>query len=87
LEQPETSIALGAAYLRELKDRFAGDVARMVVAYNAGEAQADAWKRYCFSDDPAEFYTKVTFRETRGYLDKVLTSYGHYRELYGRNGA
>ncbi len=87
LEQPETSIALGAAYLRELDDRFDGDLPRMIVAYNAGEAQADAWKRYCFSDDPAEFYTKVTFRETRGYLDKVLTSYAHYRELYARDGA
>lgn len=86
LNQPEVSIALGAAYLHELADRFDGTVPQMVAAYNAGEAQSEAWRRYCFSDDPAEFYTKVTFRETRGYLDKVLTSYAHYVELYGEDG-
>lgn len=87
LEDPEIAIALGAAYLRELSDRFGGNRPQMVVAYNAGEAQAEAWRRYCFSDDPAELYSKVTFRETRGYLDKVLSSYAQYIELYSEDGS
>ncbi len=82
LERPEVSIALGAAYLQDLAARFGGNRAIMVAAYNAGEPQADLWRRYCFSDDPAEFYTKVTFRETRNYVLKVLTSYAQYIELF-----
>jgi len=87
LEQPEVAIALGARYLHDLAAHFGGDTAQMIAAYNAGEPQTEAWKRSCFSNDPAEFYTKVTFRETRGYLEKVLTSLAHYRELYARSGA
>ncbi len=94
LEKPEVSIALGAAYLKQLEGELGPSVPRIVAAYNAGEAQAGLWRRYCLSDEPQEFLTKVSFRETRGYLTKVLTSREHYRELYanpadtdGRPGA
>ena len=33
-----------------------------------------------------EYLTKVAFRETRGYLAKVLTSRNHYADLYGPQG-
>ncbi|MEM6455789.1 MAG: transglycosylase SLT domain-containing protein, partial [Acidobacteriota bacterium] len=83
LDRPAVAIALGAAYLRRLSDDFDGVTPHMIAAYNAGEPQAALWARYCFSDDPAEFYSKVTFRETRNYVRKVLRSYAHYRDLYG----
>ncbi|MEM7354066.1 MAG: transglycosylase SLT domain-containing protein [Acidobacteriota bacterium] len=82
LEKPEVSIALGAAYLRDLADEFGEVLPHMVAAYNAGEPQAALWQRYCYSDEPAEYLSKVTFRETRGYVTKVLTSRAHYRKLY-----
>ncbi len=82
LERPEIAITLGAAYLRELSERLPGSVAQAVAAYNAGEPQAELWRRYCLSGEDEEFLTKVAFRETRGYLTKVLTSLEHYRELY-----
>ena len=82
LEKPEVSIALGAAYLRDLSDEFDGALPQMVAAYNAGEPQARLWRRYCFSDEPEEYLSKVSFRETRGYVTKVLTSRAHYRDLY-----
>ena len=84
LEKPEVSITLGAAYLRELSDHFDGALPQMVAAYNAGEPQAALWRRYCYSAEPAEYLSKVSFRETRGYLTKVLTSRAHYRELYAQ---
>jgi soluble lytic murein transglycosylase len=83
LEDPETAIALGAAYLAELLEEFGGAVPQMVAAYNAGEPQAALWRRYCWSDEPEEYLTKVAFRQTRDYLAKVLTSREHYAELYG----
>jgi soluble lytic murein transglycosylase-like protein len=83
LEQPEIAIELGAAYLRNLSSRFGESPPRIVAAYNAGEAQSELWSRYCYTDDPAEYLSKVVFRETRSYLRKVLSGWAQYRDLYG----
>ncbi len=82
LENPEISIALGAAYLEELFERFDGKAPLAIAAYNAGEPQSALWSRYSLSDEPAELLTKIAFRETRSYVARVLTSQAHYRELY-----
>lgn len=83
LERPEVSIALGAAYLAELERRL-HDSAEAVAAYNAGEPQAVLWRAYCYSREPEEFFTKVNFQETRGYIADVLAGRDQYAELYGR---
>ncbi len=82
LERPEIAITLGAAYLRQLQEAFDGSLTEVVAAYNAGEPQAALWRRYCVGDGAEEYLTKVAFRETRGYLGKVLTSRAHYADLY-----
>lgn len=82
LYRPEVAITLAAAHLRELADRFGGTTPAAVAAYNAGEPQAELWRRYCVSDEPAEYFTKVSFVETRGYVEKVLRSWGQYRDIY-----
>jgi len=86
LDQPRVSIALGATYLSRLLQQFEGRIEHAVTAYNAGEEQARLWKSYCYSHDPAEFFSKVGFPQTRGYLRKVLSSLNQYRELYGSGG-
>jgi peptidoglycan lytic transglycosylase len=82
LYRPEVSIALGAAYLAQLESHFHGAVPLAVAAYNAGEAQARLWRSYCFSSELAEYFTKVTFGQTRAYLRKVLSSRAQYVEIY-----
>ncbi len=84
LERPAISIALAAAYLRELDQLFPRAPHMAVAAYNAGEPQALLWRSYCYSNEPEEYLTKVAFRETRGYLTRVLSSREQYAELYGR---
>ncbi len=84
LHRPEISLALGAAYLDELDRRFGGQTYAVVAAYNAGENQAALWQSYCFSREPEEYFSKVGFPETRGYLEKVLSSREHYTRLYAR---
>jgi soluble lytic murein transglycosylase len=81
LYRPEIALALGAAYLAALLGDFDGAAHVTVAAYNAGEPQAALWRSYCFSPEPEEFFTKVSFQETRNYLRKVLTSRAHYEEL------
>ena len=82
LYEPETAIALGAAYLAQLSGRFDGRIDAAVTAYNAGEDQARLWRSYCYSRNPAEFYSKVGFAQTRSYLRRVLSSRWRYAELY-----
>jgi soluble lytic murein transglycosylase-like protein len=82
LHRPEIAIRLATAYLAELTTRFGPREHQILAAYNAGEAQAELWRSYCASDERAEYLTKVGFRETRGYLRKVLKSHARYRELY-----
>ena len=83
LERPEVAIALGAGYLSELAGRFGGRVEIVAAAYNAGEDQAALWQRYCFTQEPEEFLSKVGFRETRAYVQRVLASRAHYAALEG----
>jgi soluble lytic murein transglycosylase len=82
LYRPEIALALGAGYLSQLLKDFNGAGHVAVAAYNAGEPQAALWRSYCFSPEMEEFFTKVTFQETRNYLKKVLTSRAHYAELW-----
>ena len=83
LEKPEIAIELSAAYLAELSEVFRDVPHRVAAAYNAGERQARLWQTYCYSWEAEEFYTKVSFGETRSYLDHVLQNRTHYREIYG----
>ena len=83
LETPDVAIELGAAYLAELGERYENRRHQIVAAYNAGEAQSELWQSYCFSTEPEEFYSKVSFRETRGYLTRVLTSRAQYEDVHG----
>lgn len=82
LHDPAVAIALGAAYLQRLHNTFGGRVEAAITAYNAGEDQTRLWESYCFSRDPAEYFSKVGFVQTRHYLRKVLTSRAQYQELY-----
>ncbi|HET9225805.1 MAG TPA: lytic transglycosylase domain-containing protein, partial [Thermoanaerobaculia bacterium] len=81
LYRPEIALALGAAYVATLLKEFNGASHMAVAAYNAGEPQAALWRSYCFSPEMEEYFTKVSFQETRNYLRKVLTSRAHYEEL------
>ena len=81
LYRPEIALSLGAAYVATLLKEFNGAHHMAVAAYNAGEPQAALWRSYCFSPETEEFFTKVSFQETRNYLRKVLTSRAHYEEL------
>ncbi len=82
LYRPEVSIAIGTAYLASLVDRYQGNVPAALSAYNGGEANAERWLAGASDpDDPFDFIREVTFRESRNYVIKVLSSYGAYQAL------
>jgi soluble lytic murein transglycosylase len=78
LGDPEINIRYGTYLLRELLDRYDGDVVAALAAYNAGPGNADEWGG---SDLSVE---GIPFPETRAYVEEVLDKQRAYRDTYAR---
>jgi soluble lytic murein transglycosylase len=78
LGDPEINIRYGTFLLDELIERYDGDVAAALAAYNAGPGNADKWGG---SDLRVE---QIPFPETRAYVEEVLEKQGAYRAEYSR---
>ncbi len=62
LRNPEINVRYGAWYLRHLLDKYGNDERTALAAYNAGQANVDAWRSKGES---------IQFPETRAYVDRV----------------
>ncbi len=76
LGDPEINIRYGTYLLRELLDRYEGDVVAALAAYNAGPGNVDRWGG---SDLTVE---GIPFPETRAYVEEVLDKQRAYRDKY-----
>ncbi len=86
LFDPTTNITLGTRYLRQLLDRFDGNLAKALAAYNGGEDAVAKWERRAPGPATDEFVETISYRETRHYVKQVLGNYRRYRRLYGAPG-
>ncbi|MDG2303590.1 MAG: transglycosylase SLT domain-containing protein [Candidatus Binatia bacterium] len=86
LWDPEVNIDLGARYFRKMLDRFDGRAIPAIAAYNAGPRPANRWLDQNGRLRGDEFVELISYRETRGYVKKVLENYRIYRGLYGKPG-
>jgi len=78
LSDPELNIRYGTFLLRELLDRYDGDEAAALAAYNAGPGNADKWGGADLS------VGEIPFPETRAYVEEVLEKRDEYRRKYGK---
>jgi soluble lytic murein transglycosylase len=78
LADPEINIRYGTFLLRELLERFDGDEAAALAAYNAGPSNAEEWGGSDLS------VGEIPFPETRAYVEEVLQKRDEYRREYGR---
>jgi soluble lytic murein transglycosylase len=78
LGDPEINIRYGTYLLRELLDRYDGDVVAALAAYNAGPGNVDEWGG---SDLTVE---GIPFPETRAYVEEVLDKQRAYRDKYSK---
>ena len=78
LSDPEINIRYGTYLLRELLDRYDGDVVAALAAYNAGPANVDKWGGSNLSIE------EIPFSETRAYVEEVLDKQRAYRDKYPR---
>jgi soluble lytic murein transglycosylase len=77
LSNPEINIRYGTFLLKELLERYEGDVVAALAAYNAGPGNADKWGGAGLSVD------EIPYPETRAYVEIVLERQKEYREKYG----
>ena len=82
LYQPDTSIALGAEYLKQLTDMFPQMLEPVAASYNGGEDNVARWLERAKQKDPGVFTAEIGFDETKGYVQKVMANYRVYRQLY-----
>ena len=82
LAKPQVNIAYGSYYLRYLLDRYDGDEALAVAAYNAGPTRVDEWVADAGGGDDFEADEHIPFPETRAYVDNVLEREREYRKNY-----
>ena len=73
LLDPEINVRYGSWYLRNLLDRYDGDLATALAAYHAGPGNVDAWRRKGVG---------IQFPETRAYVDRVLDAQQVYADAY-----
>ncbi len=78
LSDPEINIRYGTFLLRELLNRYDGDLVAALAAYNAGPANVDNWGGGDLTLDG------IRFPETRAYVEEVLDKRRAYREKYAR---
>jgi len=83
LDDPNRNIQLGTYYLSQLLNEFQGNIIYSVAAYNAGPQAVKRWIVQNGQRDPDEFVELIGYRETRGYVKRVVGSYRIYHTLFG----
>jgi len=87
LYDPETNLELGQRYIAHLLDNplVQGDLFRLATAYNGGPGNLNKWQRRMdYRDDPLLFIESLPSRETRLFIERVLTNLWIYRMRLGQ---
>ncbi len=84
LYQPRHNIQLGTHYLGQLIEEHQGNLMYSVAAYNAGPQAVKRWVAKYGHRPADEFVEFIGYRETRGYVKRVLGSYRIYRAFFGK---
>lgn len=85
LYSPSVNIAVGAAYIADLKSEFGGLYEGIAASYNGGEDNAARWLNRSKPKEPGIFVSEIGFAETKAYVFKVMNNYRAYRDLYTEN--
>jgi len=88
LYAPDLNVSLGQQYVAHLIDETqAGDnLFFLAAAYNGGPGNLARWLRSVeHEDDPLLFIESIPNRETRGFIERVLSNYWIYRHRLGQD--
>ncbi|GAB6099256.1 lytic transglycosylase domain-containing protein [Halanaerocella petrolearia] len=82
LYKPEINIKYGCWYLSWLQNKFKGELAVTLAAYNGGFGNVNKWLNSNQWDGKHENVHKIPFAQTRGYVNKVIKVYRKYKFIY-----
>lgn len=83
LLDPKVNIAMGTYFLNQLLKQYDGNKYLALAGYNAGPGNANRWIRQNPGVAEEFLIEKITFRETRNYVKRVLGTYWTYRQIDG----
>jgi soluble lytic murein transglycosylase-like protein len=87
LFEPSLNMELGQRYIAYLlaHQRVQGDLFRLTTAYNGGPGNLGKWERTANAeDDPLLFIEALPSKETRLFIERVLTNLWIYRHRLGQ---
>jgi len=87
LYQPEMNLTLGQHYIEMLlrDDKIKGDLFLMAAAWNGGPGNLNKWRRRTDDlGDPLFFIESLPSRETRAFIEHVLSNLWIYRHRLGQ---
>jgi soluble lytic murein transglycosylase-like protein len=88
LFDPSLNLSLGQKYLRYLlrHEQVKGDLFLMAAAYNGGPGNLAKWQRRIGrkTDDPLLVIESLPSRETRDFIERVISNLWLYRERFGQ---
>ena len=85
LKIPEINLEVGQEYIEYLNtlDIVSNNLIFLTAAYNGGPGNLKKWKQNTnFLNDPLFFMESIPSRETRWFIEKVLTKYWIYQDKY-----
>jgi soluble lytic murein transglycosylase len=82
LLDPSVNLELGTTNLKQVLNRFGGQVEYALAAYNAGDTPVRQWLASNDYKDVPEFVESIPYTETRDYVQAILRNREMYRALY-----
>ena len=82
LLDPSVNLQLGTMNLKQVLNRFGGQVEYALAAYNAGDTPVRQWLASNDYKDVPEFVESIPYSETREYVQAILRNREMYRALY-----
>lgn len=77
---PAFNISIGTKYLKQLINRYNGDIPLALAAYNAGLGNVDKWKTdTTIFKDGTLVIENIPFEETKEYVTMVIKYYNGYK--------
>ncbi len=81
LYNPEINIEMGAALLKNLREKFQYKFAQSVAAYNASDEVIRIWEKERFNGNYFEFIEMIPYEETRNYIKLVFRNFITYKRI------
>jgi len=86
LNNPDVNVAIGVKYLKNLLQKFDGNLIFALASYNAGEGRIFKWKKDIFkTNEPLSIIEAIPYEETRNYVKLIYRNYFFYNLINNKS--